>query len=305
MINTGQIAQLLRPGLKAVFGSYTIYDDQWKKLFKTYTSDKQQEIEVEMRYTGAAPIKPEGQPVAFDTMGQRIVTNYIHRTVALAFSITKEAIEDNLYKNQFPEQANSLRNSMRTTKNILAANIFNNAFDDTHPVGDGKALCAVDHPTDVGSYSNRLENNGASADFSEAAVEQAIIQIQRFTDHAGLLTQTMAKLLVLPRELQFSASRLLNSQFRIATANNDINAVYHDDYIPEGYTINQYLTSPTAWFIKTNAEDGLKHFQRRPLETDVYVDFPTDNLSAKATERYSFGVSNPRGLFGSPGVGDA
>lgn len=151
MINTGQIAQLLRPGLKAVFGSYTIYDDQWKKLFKTYTSDKQQEIEVEMRYTGAAPIKPEGQPVAFDTMGQRIVTNYIHRTVALAFSITKEAIEDNLYKNQFPEQANSLRNSMRTTKNILAANIFNNAFDDTHPVGDGKALCAVDHPTDVAS----------------------------------------------------------------------------------------------------------------------------------------------------------
>ncbi len=305
MITTGDIASELRPGLNAVFGNYDVYNDQWRKLFTTYKSDKQQEIDVEMSFLGLAQEKPQGQPVATDTMGERIITNYIHKTVGISFVITKEAIEDNLYKTQFPQQAKSLKNSMSTTKNILAANILNNAFDVNHPIGDGQALCSVSHPTDVGTYSNTFEAGGATVDFSEAAIEQAIIQIQRFVSQAGLLTQTMAKMIVVPRELQFTASRLLKSQFRVATANNDINAVYHDDYIPEGYTVNQYLTSPTAWFITTDAVDGLKHFERRKLETDVYVDFPTDNLSAKATERYSFGVSNPRGIFGSPGVESA
>lgn len=301
MINTGQIAQLLRPGLKAVFGQYPTYPEQWTEIFKTYQSDKYQEIEVEMKYLGAADIKPEGQPIATDSMGQRIVTNYIHKRVGLSFTITKEAVEDNLYQNQFPEQAKSLRNSLRITKNILGANILNNAFNLAYPIGDGQPVCSIAHPIDGGVFSNSLAGN-ASVDFSEAGVEQAIILIQKFPMQSGILSQTMAKKMILPRELQFSASRLLNSAFRVDVANNDINALYHNDYIPEGYRINQFLTSPSAWFILTDAEDGLKHFQRTPVETDTYVDYPTDNVMAKATERYSFGVSNPRGIFGSPGV---
>lgn len=301
MINTGQIAQLLRPGLKAVFGQYPTYPEQWTEIFKTYQSDKYQEIEVEMKYLGAADIKAEGQPIASDSMGQRIVTNYIHKRVGLSFTITKEAVEDNLYQSQFPEQAKSLRNSLRVTKNILGAKILNNAFNAAYPIGDGQSVCSTAHPIDGGTFSNSLAGN-ASVDFSEAGVEQAIMMIQKFPMQSGILSQTMAKKMILPRELQFSASRLLNSAFRVDVANNDINALYHNDYIPEGYRINQFLTSPTAWFVLTDAEDGLKHFQRTPVETDTYVDYPTDNVMAKATERYSFGVSNCRAIFGSPGV---
>jgi hypothetical protein len=302
MINTGQIAQLLRPGLKAVFGQYPTYPEQWTEIFKTYQSDKYQEIDVEMKYLGAADIKPEGQPIATDSMGQRIITNYIHRRVGLSFTITKEAVEDNLYQSQFPQQAVSLRNSLRVTKNILGANILNNAFNTAYPIGDGQPVCSTTHPVDGGTFSNAFSAGGATVDFSEAGVEQAIILIQKFPMQSGILSQTMAKKMILPRELQFSASRLLNSAFRVDVANNDINALYHNDYIPEGYRINQFLTSTTAWFILTDAEDGLKHFQRTPVETDTYVDFSTDNIMAKATERYSFGISNPRAIFGSPGV---
>jgi hypothetical protein len=299
MINTGQIAELLRPGLKAVFGEYPTYPEQWTDIYKTFKSDKYQEIEVEMKYLGAADIKPEGQPIATDSMGQRVITNYIHKSVGLSFTITKEAVEDNLYQSQFPQQAVSLRNSLRVTKNILGANVLNNAFNDAYPIGDGQSVCSNTHPIDGGVFSNRLTEN---VDFSEAGVEQAIIDIQKFPMQSGILAQTMAKRLIIPRELQFKASRLLNSQFRVSTANNDINAMYHNDYIPDGYRVNQYLTDPAAWFIITDAPDGLKHFQRTPVQTDTYVDYPTDNVMAKATERYSFGVSNPRGIFGSPGV---
>jgi hypothetical protein len=302
MINTGQIAQLLRPGLKAVFGQYPTYPEQWTEIFKTYQSDKYQEIEVEMKYLGAADIKPEGQPIATDSMGQRIVTNYIHKRVGLSFTITKEAVEDNLYQSQFPQQAVSLRNSLRITKNILGANVLNNAFNTAYPIGDGQPVCSLNHPIDGGVFANAFAGGGPTVDFSEAGVEQAIILIQQFPMQSGILSQTMAKKLILPRELQFAASRLLNSAFRVDVANNDINAIYHNDYIPEGYKINQFLTSANAWFIITDAEDGLKHYQRTPVETDTYVDYPTDNVMAKATERYSFGVSNPRGIFGSPGV---
>ena len=302
MINTGQIAQLLRPGLKAVFGQYPTYPEQLTEIFKTYQSDKYQEIEVEMKYLGAADIKPEGQPIATDSLGQRIVTNYIHKRVGLSFTITKEAIEDNLYQNQFPQQAVSLRNSLRITKNILGANVLNNAFNAAYPIGDGQSVCSTAHPIDNGTFSNAFAGGSAYVDFSEAGVEQAIMLIQAFPMQSGILSQTMAKKMILPRQLQFAASRLLNSAFRVDVANNDINALYHNDYIPEGYKINQFLTSATAWFILTDAEDGLKHYQRTPVETDTYVDYPTDNVMAKATERYSFGVSNPRAIFGSPGV---
>jgi hypothetical protein len=302
MINTGQIAQLLRPGLQAVFGQYAMYPEQWTEIFKTYKSDKYQEIDVEMKYLGAADIKPEGQPFAVDSMGQRVVTNYIHQTVSIGFSITKETVADNLYQNQFPQQAISLRNSLRVTKNILGANILNNAFNAAHPIGDGKALCATDHPIDGGSYANRFAGAAPNVDFSEAGVEQAIILIQQFPMQSGILSQTMAKKLILPRELQFAASRLLNSAFRTDVANNDINALYHNDYIPEGYKINQYLSSSSAWFLTTDATDGLKHFQREAVETDTYVDYMTKNVMCSAMERYSFGASNARGIFGSPGI---
>jgi hypothetical protein len=298
MINTGQIADLLRPGLKAVFGEYPTYPEQWTDIYKTFKSDKYQEIEVEMKYLGAADIKPEGQPIATDSMGQRVVTNYIHKSVGLSFTITKEAVEDNLYQSQFPQQAVSLRNSLRVTKNILGANVLNNAFNAAYPIGDGQSVCSETHPIDGGVFSNKLAEH---VDFSEAGVEQAIIDIQKFPMQSGILAQTMAKRLIVPRELQFKASRLLNSQFRVSTANNDINAMYHTDYIPDGYRVNQYLTDPAAWFIITDAPDGMKHFQRTPVQTDTYVDYPTDNVMAKATERYSFGVSNPRGIFGSAG----
>lgn len=301
MINTGQIAQLLRPGLKAVFGNYNTYPEQWTEIYKSQPSDKYQEIEVEMKYLGAADIVAEGAPTPVDSMGQRIVTNYIHRKIAISFSITEEAIQDNQYQSQFPLQAESLRNSLRTTKNQLGANLLNNAFDPAYPIGDGQSVCSANHPIDGGVFSNTLAGS-ATVDFSEAALEAAIIQIQKFPMQSGILAQTMAKKLILPRELQFAASRLLNSAFRSETANNDINALYHNDYIPGGYKINQYLVSPSAWFIITDAENGLKHFQRSPVTTDTYVDFATSNVMAKASERYSFGISNPRAIFGSPGV---
>lgn len=302
MINTGSIAQLLRPGLQAVFGSYTTYPDQWKEIFKTYQSDKFQEIDVEMKYFGAGVIKPEGQAIATDSAGQRVVNSYIHKTVGLSFTLTQESIEDNLYKSEFPQQAKNLRNSLMVTKNILGANVLNNAFNPAYAIGDGQSVCSTAHPIDGGTYSNAFNTGGVTVDFSEAGLEQAIMLIQQFPMQSGLLSQTMARKLILPRTLQFAASRLLNSQFRVDTANNDINALYHNDYIPEGYKINQYLTSNTAWFILTDAPDGLKHFQRSPVTTDTYVDYPTNNVMCKAMERYSFGVSNPRGIFGSPGV---
>jgi hypothetical protein len=301
MINTAQIAQLLRPGLKAVFGNYATYPEQWTEIFKTMASDKAQEIEVEMKYLGAADIVAEGAPTPVDSMGQRIITNYIHRKIGISFSITQESIQDNLYQTEFPLQAESLRNSLRTTKNQLGANVLNNAFNVAYPIGDGQSACSASHPIDNGVYSNTLAGS-ATVDFSEAAVEAAIIQIQKFPMQSGIPAQVMARKMILPRELQFAASRLLNSAFRVDTANNDINALYHNDYIPEGYKINQYLTSPTAWFIITDAENGLKHYQRTPVDIDTYVDFATSNVMAKATERYSFGISNPRALFGSPGA---
>jgi len=301
MINRAQIAQLLRPGLKAVFGNYDTYPEQWTEIFKTMPSDKAQEIEVEMKYLGAADIVAEGAATPVDSMGQRIITNYIHRKIGISFSITEEAIQDNLYQSQFPMQAESLRNSLRTTKNQLGANVLNNAFNPAYTIGDGQSACSATHPIDNGVYSNTLAGS-ATVDFSEAALEAAIIQIQKFPMQSGIPAQVMPRKLIIPRELQFAASRLLNSAFRVDTANNDINALYHNDYIPEGYKVNQYLTSPTAWFIITDAENGLKHYQRMPVDIDTYIDFSTSNIMGKATERYSFGISNPRALFGSPGV---
>lgn len=299
MINTGQIAQLLRPGLNAIVGEMPTYPEQWTEIYKTQKSNKYQEIDVEMKYLGPATIKPEGSPISTDTMGQRIITSYIHKRVGINFTITKEAIEDNLYQGEFPMKAVSLRNSLRTTKNILGANLLNNAFNAAYPMGDGQAVCSTAHPIDGGTFSNMLSVPTA---FSEAALEQLIILIQKFPMQSGILSQTMPQKLIIPREQQFNASRILNSTFRVSVATNDINAMYHGDYIPKGYKVNQYLTSPLAYFILTDAPDGLKHFERSPVETDTYVDYMTDNVMCKGSERYSFGITNPRGIAGNAGL---
>jgi len=300
-MNTGDIVSLLRPGLQSVWGQMPTYPAQWTEIYKTYRSEKYQEIDVEMKFLGLADIKPEGANYASDTMAQRVITSYIMKRVGLAFEMTRESFEDNLYKTQFPQQVMSLHQSLSITKDILGTSVLNNAFNTGALLGDGQPLCSNNHPIDGGVYSNSLAGN-ANVDFSEAGLEAAIIAIQKLPMQSGILAQVMPKKLIVPRELQFAASRLLNSQFRTDTANNDISAVYHGDYIPQGYRVNQYLLSPTAWFILTDANNGMKHFQRTNVSTDVYVNPDNDNIKCKADERYAFGCSNARAIFGSPGV---
>lgn len=299
MINTAAISRLLTPTIKDVFGRYNTYPDQWKEIFYTQPSNRAFEFDVEMRYLGLAGIKPEGSPVDVDTMGERTVTNYIHRCVATSFNITKEALEDNQYQEKFPEAVLSLRDSLRSSKNILGANILNNAFAAGFPIGDGQALCSATHPIDGGVFSNIA---AAPVAFSEAGLEAGIIDIQAFPTVSGLLSEVMPRKVLISRNNQFNASRVLQSTFRSATALNDINALYHLDYIPEGYKVNQFLTSTRGYFILTNAVSGLKHYQRTDVESYVYPDPQTFNIKFTAMERYSFGASNPRALWGSPGV---
>lgn len=299
MINTGAIAQLLRPGLKSITGQLPLYPEEWTEIFKTYTSDKYQEIDVEMKYLGNAVIKPEGQPVSSDTMGQRIVTSYVHKRIALSFTITQEALEDDLYKTQFPMQAVSLRASLRSTKNILGANILNNAFNANYPTGDGQPICSLNHPIDGGVFANKL---AVPAAFGEASVENMILLAQKMPMQSGILAQVMPRKLIVAPGNQFEAAVLTKSTFKTDSANNDINAIYHGDYLPEGYRVNHYLTSPTAFFILTDAPDGFKHFQRTPVESDTYADYMTSNIMCKIGERYSMGVTNTRAVVGTEGA---
>ena len=302
MINIAQIQSLLRPGLSSVFGSYAQYPSQWSEIFDVYESDKAVEIEVEMKFTGLAQIRPEGSPTAMDSMGQRIITNYNHKYIGLGFQITRQALMDNLYKTKFPMMAKSLRDSMAQTKNILGASVLNNGFDAQFPIGDGQPLFSTAHPIDGGTFAN---TPAVAADLNEASLEAAIIAIQQFRNQAGLIVQTKPKKLIIGPQNQFVAERLLASAFRTGTANNDISAIYNISAIPEGYRVNQFIQQQgtvNPWFVLTDADDGFKHFIREPIDTDIYCDFATDNLMAKAIERYSFGVSNPRAAYGSKGA---
>jgi phage major head subunit gpT-like protein len=297
-INTTQIANLLRPGLSAVFGDYPLYPSQWSDIYSVYESDKAVEIEVEMKLLGLGQIRPEGGPTAVDTMGQRVITNYVHRYVALSFAITRQSLMDNLYKTKFPLMAKALKKSLAQTKEILAASVINNGNLAAFPIGDGQPLFSTAHPIDGGVYAN---TPSVQADLNEASLESAIITIQQFKDQAGLIVQTRPEKMIVPPQGQFVAERLLASAFRTNTSNNDVNAVYNLSAIPQGYRVNNYLTSPNFWMILTDAPDSFKHFVREPIATDVYTDFNTDNLLAKAVERYSFGISNARGAYGSFG----
>lgn len=297
-INLTDIANLTRPGLAAVFGDYDFYPDQWKEIYQIYESDKAQEIEVEMKMLGLAQNKADGAPIAIDSMGQRFTTTYVHAYFGLSFAITRQAIKDNLYQTKFPLMVRSLKKSLQQTKNIMAMNIFNSGFDANFPIGDGQPLFSMNHPVDGGVVAN----TSTAVQFTQVALENAIVGIQQFKDQAGLIVQTIPKKLIVPPALQFQANVILGSAFRTENANNDINAIYNMQAIPEGYRTNHFLTSQKAWFVITDAENSFKHYVREPLETDVYADFSTDNLLHKAIERYSFGVSNFRGAWGNAGA---
>lgn len=297
-INTGSIVNLLRPGLAAVFGDYPMYPSEWKELFESNTSDKAIEIEVEMKLLGVAAIKAEGAPTQFQDMGQRIVTTYFHRYTSIGFIITRAAMKDNLYQSRFPLQAKALKNSMNQAKEILGAAVLNNGFSSSYPGGDAVALFSTAHPIDGATYAN---TPSVQVDLNETSLQSAIETIQTFKDQAGLITATKPTKMIVPVQNQWTADRLLNSQFRIGTANNDVNAIVNTSAIPQGYRVNHFLTDTNAWFVKTDAPDGLKFYEREALETSVFTDFTTDNLLAKAVERYSFGWSNPRGIYGSSG----
>jgi hypothetical protein len=297
-VNTTKIVSLLRPGLNAVFGDYDQYPSQYGEIYRTEPSNMAQEIEVEMRMLGLGQLRPEGAPTAVDNgMGQRNITTYVHRFVALSFSITKAALDDNLYKTKFPLMVRSLKQSMHQAKEILGASVLNNAFNAAFPIGDGQALGSATHPIDGGVVSNL----GAPSDFNEASLEAGLIGVQIFKDAAGLTLMAKPEKVIVAPQGQYAANRLLNSTYRTNTNTNDISAIYNLNSVPQGYRVNQYLTAPAAWFMLTNVE-GFKHFVRQSIETDVYADFYTDNLLAKAVERYSFGNSNFRSVWCNAGV---
>lgn len=299
-ISRSQLVKELEPGLNALFGlEYSSYDNEHAEIYETESSDRAFEEEVMLSGFGEAPVKAEGSGVAFDQAQEVYTARYTHETVALAFSLTEEAVEDNLYDRLSGRYTKALARSMATTKQIKAASILNNAFT-TSIGGDGKALCSTDHPTLGGpDLANEL---AVAADLSEASLEQALIDIAAFTDERGLKIAVQGTKLIIPKELQFTADRIMKSTLRVGTADNDINAVRNMGMVPQGYRVNHYLTDPDAWFIMTDAPNGMKMFNRVAIKTGFEGDFDTGNVRYKARERYSFGFSDPRGIFGSPGT---
>ena len=299
-ISRAQLVKELEPGLNALFGlEYRQYADETKEIFDTESSDRAFEEEVMLSGFGNAAVKPEGQGVQFDDAQETFTARYTNETIALAFAITEEAIEDNLYDRLASRYTKALARSMASTKNIKGAAVLNNAFNAGSAGGDGVSLINVAHPTLAGNFSNRLATN---ADLNETSLEQSLIDIAAFTDERGLKVAARGMKLVIPSNLQFTADRLMKSDQRVGTADNDINAIKNMGMIPEGYTVNHYLTDTDAFFIKTDVPNGLKHFSRSPIKTTMEGDFDTGNVRYKARERYVFGFSDPRGIFGSQGA---
>jgi len=298
-ISRGQLVKELEPGLNALFGlEYKNYANEHAEIFDTENSDRAFEEEVMLSGFANAPIKAEGTGVSFDNAQETFTARYTHETLALAFAITEEAIEDNLYDRLASRYTKALARSMANTKQVKAANVLNNAFG-TANGGDGKELCATDHPIVTGTEQNELTT---AADLNETSLEQALIDIAALTDERGLKIAAKGMKLIVPSALQFTAERLMKSTQRVGTADNDINAVVSMGMIPQGYAVNHYLTDTDAFFIKTDVPNGLKHFVRAPLKTAMEGDFTTGNVRYKARERYSFGFSDWRGIFGSPGA---
>jgi hypothetical protein len=298
-ISRGQLVKELEPGLNALFGlEYNNYANEHAEIFDTENSDRAFEEEVMLSGFANAPIKAEGTSVSFDNAQETFTARYTHETLALAFAITEEAIEDNLYDRLASRYTKALARSMANTKQVKAANVLNNAFA-TANGGDGKALCATDHPIAAGTDRNELST---AADLNETSLEQSLIDIAAMTDERGLKIASQGVKMIVPSALQFTAERLMKSSGRTGTADNDINAVVSKGMVPQGYVVNHYLTDTDAFFIKTDVPNGLKHFVRAPMKTAMEGDFTTGNVRYKARERYSFGFSDWRGIFGSPGA---
>ena len=299
-ISRAQLVKELEPGLNALFGlEYRQYADETKEIFDTESSDRAFEEEVMLSGFANAAVKPEGQGVQFDDAQETFTARYTNETIALAFAITEEAIEDNLYDRLASRYTKALARSMASTKNIKGAAVLNNAFNAASAGGDGVSLINVAHPTLAGNFSNRLTVN---SDLNETSLEQSLIDIAAFTDERGLKVAARGMKLVIPSNLQFTADRLMNTKGRVGIADNDINALSNMGMIPQGYTVNHYLTDTDAFFIKTDVPNGLKHFSRSPIKTTMEGDFDTGNVRYKARERYVFGFSDPRGIFGSAGA---
>jgi hypothetical protein len=299
-ISRAQLLKELLPGLNALFGlEYKRYGEESKEIFEQETSERSFEEEVKLSGFAAAPVKDEGSAIAYDNAQEAWTARYNHETIAMGFSITEEAIEDNLYDSLSARYTKALARAMAYTKQVKGANILNRAFNSDYTFGDGVVLCSTAHPlVSGGTNSNRPST---ASDLNETSLEAAVIQISNWTDERGLLVAGKPKRLIIPADLMFIAQRLLKSEGRVGTADNDINAVRSMGVIPGGYSVNHYLTDTNAWFVSTDIPNGLKYFVRTPMSTSMDGDFDTGNARYKARERYSFGVSDPLGVFGSPG----
>ena len=299
-ISRAQLLKELLPGLNALFGmEYARYGEQHKEIYESETSERSFEEETKLSGFSAAPVKNEGSAIAYDNAQEAWTTRYTHETIALGFSITEEAIEDNLYDSLSARYTKALARAMAYTKQVKAAAVLNNGFSNTYPGGDGVSLFNADHPLVSGGVNSNTP--GTQVDLNETSLEAAVIQIAAWTDERGLLIAAKPKKMIVPPALMFVAKRLLDTELRVATADNDINAIKQMGAIPEGYTVNHFLTDPNAWFLTTDVPNGMKHFVRTPLQNSMDGDFDTGNVRYKARERYSFGWSDPLGMWGSSG----
>ena len=301
-ISRAQLLKELLPGLNALFGfEYATYGEQHKEIYDTETSERSFEEETKLSGFSAAPVKNEGSAIAYDNAQEAFTARYNHETIALGFSLTEEAIEDNLYDSLSARYTKALARAMAYTKQTKAASVLNNGFSaGVYAGGDGVALFSTSHPLVSGGVNSNTQST--PADLNETSLEAAVIQIAAWTDERGLLIAAKPKKLIVPPALQFVATRLLETQLRVGTADNDINAIVNNGSIPEGYTVNNYLTDSNAYFLCTDVPNGMKHFIRSPLANSMDGDFDTGNVRYKSRERYSFGFSDPLGMFGSPGA---
>ena len=300
-ISRAQLLKELLPGLNALFGlEYARYGEEHKEIYETETSERSFEEETKLSGFSAAPVKNEGQAISYDNAQEAWTARYNHETIALGFSLTEEAIEDNLYDSLSARYTKGLARAMSYTKQVKAAAVLNNGFNNLYTGGDGVSLFSTSHPLVNGGTNSNTPST--ASDLNETSLEAAVIQIAAWSDERGLLIAARPKKLVVPPALQFVATRLLDTELRVGTNNNDINAIKNNGAIPEGYTINHFLTDTNAWFLTTDVPNGLKHFERIALQKSMDGDFDTGNVRYKARERYSFGWSDPLGVFGSPGA---
>jgi hypothetical protein len=300
-ISRAQLLKELLPGLNALFGmEYKRYGEEHKEIYETETSERSFEEETKLSGFSAAPVKPEGSAIQYDNAQEAFTARYTHETIAMGFSITEEAMEDNLYDSLSARYTKALARAMAYTKQVKAAAVLNQGFNPAVVYGDGVSLFSTQHPLISGGFNSNTPDT--PADLNETSLENAVIQIAAWTDERGLLIAAKPRKLIVPPALQFVATRLLETELRVDTADNDINALKNNGSIPEGYTINHWLTDTNAWFLTTDVPNGLKHFVRTPMSTSMDGDFDTGNARYKARERYSFGVSDPLGVYGSPGA---